>query len=154
MGATLIHQTNAINMSLVLNLATNLYLFCFETRFIERTLPVRMTARWDRHQDSSTEDPRSITWEDGTSATLDDFRSHSSHTSRFVIGPQAKKEVHIYPDIVADVYFDRYAKSWAIRGEGVTACALDVCDPLATDHDIIAALATLPMFYRVKINRP
>jgi hypothetical protein len=95
---------------------------------------MRMTARWDRHQDISTEAPRSIIWEDGTSASLDDFRSHSSHTSRFAIGLQGKKEVHIYPDVVAEVYFDRYAKSWAIRGEGVTACALDVCDRHAIRH--------------------
>jgi hypothetical protein len=70
-----------------------------------------------------------------------------------VLDPRGRKEVHIYPDIVAEVYFDRYAKSWAIRGEDVTACVLDVCDPLATDHDIIAPLATLPTFYRAKIIR-
>jgi hypothetical protein len=54
-------------------------------------------------------------------------------------------ELHIFPDIVADVRYDRFARTWVINGVDVRSAALNLTDPAALDDHIEAELYTYPV---------
>jgi hypothetical protein len=59
----------------------------------------------------------------------------------------------MFPEIVAEVTFDRDAKDWIVRGPGVTTVCLELNDPNAKDDEIMAALYTFPVVYRANVVR-
>jgi hypothetical protein len=114
---------------------------------------MRLTARWQKDQDTTMEEPCWIRWGDGTAATLDDYRKHQldTHTLRFE-DPDCI-QLDMYPDIVAEVMFDRDARDWVVRGPGVATVGLELHDPNAKDEQIIAELYSFPLVYRANIVR-
>jgi len=114
---------------------------------------MRLTARWQKDQDTTREEPCSIKWSDGTSATLNDYRSHQLDTHSLRFDEPDHVALDIYPDIVAEVTFDRDARDWVVRGTGVATVGLELHDPNAKDEQIIAELYTFPIVYRANIIR-
>jgi hypothetical protein len=114
---------------------------------------MRLTARWQRDQDTTTEEPCSIRWGDGTAATLNDYRKHQldTHTLRF--DEPDHVALDMFPDIVAEVTFDRNVMDWVVRGPGIVAVGLERNNPDATDEQIIAKLYTFPFVFRANIVR-
>ena len=51
-------------------------------------------------------------------------------------------ELHMFPDVIADVRYDHYARAWVVDGDGVTPATLDLTEPTAPDDRIIAELYT------------
>ncbi|MGC1784734.1 MAG: hypothetical protein WA708_19615 [Acidobacteriaceae bacterium] len=97
--------------------------------------------------------PNSLTWEDGTPATVHDFARHQLDTHTLRSGRNGEIEQHFFPDIVAEVEYDWIAKDWIVKGPGVTTTALELPNPDATDDQITAELYTFPIVYRARIVR-
>jgi len=97
--------------------------------------------------------PSTIVWEDGSSATLEDYFAHRSDTQKWVSDPSGGIRLHLYPDVIADVRYDGFGRVWAISGDAIEPEALYVTDPDATDYEITLALSALPMTYRHVIHR-
>jgi hypothetical protein len=114
---------------------------------------MRLTARWQKDQDTTMEEPRWIGWGDGTAATLDDYRKHQldTHTLRF--DDPDYIQLDMYPDFVAEVTFDRNARDWVVTAPGIATVGLELNDPHAKDEQIIAELYTFPIVYRANIIR-
>lgn len=112
-----------------------------------------LIASWTKDQDLSVEEPTSVRWEDGSPATLDDYRQHMMDTHKFICESVGRVELHMFPSIVAEVSFDVFAKAWRVSGRGVIPATLDITDPQAKDDEIIAELYTLPIVYRATIKR-
>lgn len=74
---------------------------------------------------------------DGRAATLADFQEHRIDTYTFV-GQPDHMEIHMFPDIVAEVYYDQGLGAWHTRGRGVTPRMLSLKDPNIDNHQIIA----------------
>lgn len=62
-------------------------------------------------------------------------------------------EVRVYPNIVAEVRFDAFARRWFVSGKDIETQALDCTDVNASDDQIMAAVFELPVVYRVVIHR-
>jgi hypothetical protein len=115
---------------------------------------MKLIARWNRGRESGTEAPSSVVWEDGSPATLADYRTHEVDTRILYSNEDGETECHMWPEIVADVSFDQNVQDWVMRGKDVIPAALDVKNPNALDCDIYAALITFPtVVYKVRIIR-
>jgi len=114
---------------------------------------VRLIACWTPNQDPGMEIPTSLKWGDDSPATLEDFIRHQLDTHTFVTGRFGEREQHIFPDVVAEVIFDRLADDWVVRGPGVVTAALELHNPEATDDEIAAELFTFSTVYRAQIVR-
>jgi hypothetical protein len=114
---------------------------------------VKLIAEWTTSQDTSVEHPRSVRWEDGRTATLDDYIKHSVDTHVFCEDYPDRIELHMFPDIVADVTYDKFAGSWVVKDAGFGGWSLDIADPEAKYDELIAAVATFPVVYRARIRR-
>jgi hypothetical protein len=111
-----------------------------------------LVAKWTWEQDSAVDPPASVKWGDGRPATLDDYVGHTGDTHVLVESTDGL-ECRIFPDIVADVRYDAFARTWFVTGAGVETMSLDLSDLNATDHEITAALYELPTVYRAVIHR-
>jgi hypothetical protein len=114
---------------------------------------MKLIATWKPDQDAAIEMPDSLKGEDGTSATVDDFVRHQLDTHTLRSGRHGQIEQHFFPDIVAEVIYDRFAKDWVVKGPRVITAALELPNPDATDDQITAQLFTLPIVYAAKIVR-
>ncbi len=112
-----------------------------------------LIASWNRHQDMSMELPSSVKWEDGSPATLEDYREHELDTHTFVDEFPDHVEKHMFPNVVAEVVYDSAAGSWVISGRGVRPQSLDLPDPQAKDEEIYSELYTFPIVYKAIIKR-
>lgn len=112
-----------------------------------------LIARWTQYQDASMELPNSVTWADGTPATIDDFERHQFDTHTLEFDRAGRGEQRIFPEIVATVPFDPLVMDWVVTGLGVVTTALDLHNPNAKDDEILSELYTFPMIYRATIVR-
>jgi hypothetical protein len=111
-----------------------------------------LIAKWMIDQDASIDPPRVVRWADGSPATHIDYLTHMVDTHTCISGINGI-ELHMFPDVMADVRYDDFARTWVISGVGVTPAALDLTDPNAPDEQIIAELYTYPIVYRARIHR-
>ena len=91
--------------------------------------------------------------EDGSPATLADFRTHDLDTYFLYSIDDGDVERHMLPRVIADVSFEQNAQDWVIRGQSVIPAASDVKNPNTPDFDIYAALITFPTVYKARIIR-
>jgi hypothetical protein len=114
---------------------------------------MRLIAKWKPKMEPAYDEPSSVVWEDGTAATLNDYRTHELDTHSSHASDDGGTECHMFPDIVAEVTFDRDARDWVVRGPGVATVGLELHDPNAKDEQIIAELYSFPMVFRANIVR-
>ena len=114
---------------------------------------MKLTARWQKDQDTTMEEPCWIRWGDGTAATLDDYRKHQLDTRTLRFDDPDYIQLDMYPDIVARVTFDRGVQDWVVTGPGIATVGLELHDPNAKDEQIIAELHTFPLVFRAHIVR-
>ena len=114
---------------------------------------MRLTATWENGSDPSVDMPASIMWEDGRPGTLDDLREHNRDTYCLTHPEEGCTQMDIFPEIVAQVSYCEWGGCWGIKGYGVETAALQLMDQNATDQQIHSALFSLPMKYRVVIQR-
>jgi hypothetical protein len=114
---------------------------------------MKLIAKWSRGQESGIEAPSSVVWEDGSPATLADYRTHELDTRILYSNDDGEPVCHMFCDIVADVSYEENVQDWVVRGQGVIQAALDVKNPQALDGDIYGALINLPTLYKVRIIR-
>lgn len=81
---------------------------------------------YGRATDSSIEEPHSLEWEDGTPATLRDYRNHAVDTYCSIANPRQEIERHIFPGHVA---LESSVGDWVLRGPEAVTAALDVKNP-------------------------
>jgi len=112
-----------------------------------------LIASWSFDQDMSTENPKTVRWIDGRASTTTVYRQHMLDTHTVLIGQFDQIEMHIFPNIVAAVKFDREKGHWVASGRGVIPTALDLTDSEATNDQIVAELYTYPIVYRAEIIR-
>ncbi len=114
---------------------------------------MRLIASWTPDQEPGTEMPTELQWEDGTPASLDDYRAHFLDTHSLHEGKDGGMEWHMYPDILGEIVYDVFAKDWVVRSPGLPTVALEVHDPDATDDRLTTELFSLPIVYRATIVR-
>lgn len=61
--------------------------------------------------------------------TMDEFVRHRGRYAKMVGRPGKSTELHLYPNIIAEVHFDKFAGCWAVRGADVVPAALDLVGP-------------------------
>jgi hypothetical protein len=115
---------------------------------------MKLIATWLESQVSTLEDPHSVIWEDGRSATMKEFWEHSDDTRLCIAVNGGDIEWHLFPDVVAEVYWCRHGRVWGVRGDGVEPRSLWVTDPNASDYELECALSANPIVYRARIVRP
>jgi hypothetical protein len=113
----------------------------------------RLKATWEGACEPCVDGPSSVSWEDGRPATLEDFHTHELDTHFWSEDDDGHMCKFMYPDIIADVVFDRHVMDWVVQGSGVVTTALDLKDPNTPDGDIVAALFTLETVYKSRIIR-
>jgi hypothetical protein len=120
---------------------------------MERLKPTfALVARW-RYGQNPYGIPDKVSWDDGTPATLEEYWAHELDTHECIRGRKGGVEVHIYPEIIADLRFDRTVGSWVAEGPGVLPAVLDEPDAEISDAMLLAALCRLPVFYRARVHR-
>jgi hypothetical protein len=113
---------------------------------------MKLIAKWLNGLEPACDDPHSVNWEDGSAATMQEFYAHFSDTS---IGVQtdAGLEWHMFPEIVAEIYWCPWGRAWGVRGDGVAPASLYVTDPDASDGELLSAVSAMPIWYRANIVR-
>ena len=114
---------------------------------------MKLTAKWYKGRNPKRDPPDLLLWEDGRVGTFEELRVHRDDTHRVIRRADGSSELHIYTEIIGEVYYCPYGQIWGIRGEGVEMASLPLDDSRASDWDIELALVALPMHYRVKIVR-
>jgi hypothetical protein len=115
---------------------------------------MKLIAMWSLGQEPGIEEPVSVVWEDGSPATLADYRAHELDTRISYSDDDGEAQCHMFPDVIADVSFEEDVCDWVVRGQGVIPAALDLKNPRAPDADIYAALITFPtVLYKARIIR-
>jgi hypothetical protein len=115
---------------------------------------LKLIAKWKPELEPAYDEPSSVVWEDGTPATLNDYRTHELDTHSLHASDDGGIECHVFPDIVADVTFDANVHDWVMSGQDLNPAALGLNDPAATDEAILAEIFTFPTVYRHRIIRP
>jgi hypothetical protein len=111
-----------------------------------------LIARWRPEQDCSLDLPHTVYWSDGSPATTEDYLTHLLDTHTLSSDTDGIK-LHMFPDVVADVHYDRTSRAWVVSGVGVKPAVLNISDRSATDDSILAELYTWPIVYRARIHR-
>ena len=114
---------------------------------------MRLIAKWKPELEPAYDEPSSVVWEDGTPATLNDYRTHELDTHSLHATDNGGMECHMFPEIVAEVTFHRDVQDWVVTGPGVATVGLELHDPNAKDEQIIAELYTFPLIFRANIVR-
>jgi hypothetical protein len=114
---------------------------------------MKLIATWLPTQEPDIEAPHSIIWEDGSTASMEDYNAHCGDTSFCVATDIGGWEWHIFPDITAEVFYCPHGRVWGLRGDGVVPTSLYITDPHATDSELQSALVSLLTWYRTKIVR-
>lgn len=113
----------------------------------------RLIATWLDPEDNDIGTPDIVVWDDGSPATVADFREHAYDTHFCAVNDHFQLEKHLFPDIVGEVKFEHDVHDWVVRGDGVVTAALDLKDPSASESEIIGALYLLPIYYRAVVIR-
>ena len=114
---------------------------------------MKLIAKWKREEEPAHNEPSTLVWEDGAPATMDDYRAHFLDTHSLREGDDGGMECLMFPEVVAEVVYDRFANDWVVKGPDVVTAALELHSPDATDEDITTELFTFPIVYRAKIVR-
>jgi hypothetical protein len=114
---------------------------------------MKLIAMWSHGQEPGIDEPSSVVWEDGSPASIADYRTHEIDTRIYCSDDDGEAQCHMFPDVIADVSFERDVWDWVVRGQGVITAALDVKNPKALDGDIYGALINLPTLYKARIIR-
>jgi hypothetical protein len=119
----------------------------------KRAKEMVLIASWHHDQDFSLEEPVAVRWHDGAVADMADYHEHRFDTHTFVIPSAQTVELHMFPSIVAQVFYEERLGVWQLCGRGVSPWTLGLTDPHAKDDEIIAELFASPMVYRANIVR-
>jgi hypothetical protein len=111
-----------------------------------------LIAKWNPDQDPTVDRPDSIRWDNGMPATLEDYARHLIDTNASDYGEDGTLAMTMYPDVVADVRYDRSISCWVCHGPD-RKMILELDDPDVADDQIIAEMSTHPVFYRAVIHR-
>jgi hypothetical protein len=114
---------------------------------------MKLIAKWKPDLDPAYDEPSSVVWDDGTPATLTDYRTHELDTHRLYVSEGGDTERHMFPDIVAEITYEPNVRDWVMRGQDVNTAALELHDPNATDVEILAEVFTFPTVYRHRVIR-
>jgi len=112
-----------------------------------------LIAVWGKNKDEYYDGPDFVRWANGNAATLENYRNHIGDTHFWVEKGIHGREMHMCPDVIAIVTYDPYGGVWVAKGHGVETTGIGITDPLAPDDQIVAALNTGRMTYRVRIIR-
>jgi hypothetical protein len=115
---------------------------------------MKLIAKWKPELEPAYDEPSSVVWEDGTSGTLSDYRTHKLDTYSLHASAGGGMECLMWPETVAEVTFDANVHDWVMSGQDVNPAALGLNDPAATDEAILAEIFTFPTVYRHRIIRP
>jgi hypothetical protein len=100
----------------------------------------RLLLYWGPEETADFQTPAEVKWEDGSPATIEDYRKHQLCTQS--VQPSEKGLVTVIcPDIVAVTRYDSAKGHWVLYTDRGTM-DLDETDPNASDADLDAQLAT------------
>jgi hypothetical protein len=85
----------------------------------------KLIAIWGPSQDISVEQPRSIRWEDGMQATLNDYMEYYNGTRVLCEDHPHQIKLIMFPDVIGDVVYDVFAGSWVVKDAGFGGWSLD-----------------------------
>ena len=110
-----------------------------------------LIAVWLKNQDPA-EPPSHFYWADGSAATEEDYVRHIDHTYTLIGDPDGSVQKLIFPELWGEAFYDTRERVWTVRTRGETL-QMDLEDPFANDHDIVAAMSSFPIVYSLKIIR-
>lgn len=111
-----------------------------------------LIANWSRGLDLVEDRPDRIRWNDGTSATINDYIHHLGDTNTLE-HTQHGWEMRMFPEIVAKAWYDAAARTWVVGGEGIPTESLGLSDPDTPDEQIRGNLSASPIAYKAEIIR-
>src|SRR3954447_17599144 len=86
---------------------------------------VCLIARCARNRNPYLDNPNSLHWEDGTPATLEDYARHMASTHRYLQDETTGAvEMHMFPEVIANVRWDQTAGTWTVSGPCVIPAPL------------------------------
>jgi hypothetical protein len=77
---------------------------------------MKLIAKWKPELEPAYDEPSLVVWEDGTAATLSDYRTHELDTHSLHASDDGGVEIHMWPETVADVAFEANVQDWVMRG--------------------------------------
>ena len=112
---------------------------------------MRLLAYWGPEKTADFQIPVEVKWEDGSPATLEDYKKH--HLCTQSVQPTERGLVTVLcPDIVAVTSYDSAKGHWVLYADG-GHMDLDETDPNASDEILDRELTTHPMIYQSTFDR-
>jgi hypothetical protein len=115
---------------------------------------MNLLAYWRLDDTPGNDEPYAVYFEDGTAASLDEYRKHIDDTHEASFDYPGRIVHCIFPGIIGGVRWCYNARDWKVSGSQIVPFYLDLHDPDASDSRIIAELYTFPTVYRCEIIRP
>jgi hypothetical protein len=93
-----------------------------------------------------------VKWEDGTPATLNDYRKNQSATQTSFSTEEGLVTV-ISPDIIATAKYDVAKGHWALHAPGGKPFVLEETNPIASDKTLMDEISSYPVSYKTVFDR-
>lgn len=113
---------------------------------------MRLIAYWGPEAEADRQVPQKIQWEDGSAATMDDYKRAQNATQTSFNTDQGMVTV-ISPDVVATAKYDDGRYRWYLEASGGGPFYLQQTDPNASDEALQREIAMYPVEYRAVIDR-
>jgi hypothetical protein len=112
---------------------------------------MRLIVFWGPKDKADLQTPEEVKWEDGTSASAEDYFKNQYATFSSYMTDRGLVSVY-NPDCVAVTRYDHAKGHWVLY-DGDRHMDLRETDPVATDENLITELATYEVFYNSTFDR-
>ena len=113
---------------------------------------MKLLVYWGTDDEADLQIPKAVKWEDGTSATLDDYYKNQCATQTSESTDKGMVTV-IFPDVVATVRFDVAKSHWLLQALSGGPIDLEQTDPNASDETLKWEISCYPVVYRTTFDR-
>lgn len=113
---------------------------------------MKLIAYWGAEAEADLQVPQRLQWEDGSAATLDDYKKHQHDTQSSHHNEDGEMVTVIFPDLVAFAKYDLVRNRWYLEAPGGGSFYLQQADPNASDEVLKREILSYPMEYRAVID--
>jgi hypothetical protein len=121
-------------------------------QFNVKTPSQRLIVFWGPENEADYQTPNEVKWEDGTPATLEDYRKHQSSTRTSQLTDRGHATV-LFPDVSSVTRFDVPKGHWVVEASNGDVLDLLEADPNASDQTLLKEISMNPVIYQTTVDR-
>lgn len=107
---------------------------------------------WGTDEEADYQVPKEVKWEDGTPATIEDYRKYQSCTRTSQLSDKGHATV-LFLDVHSETRFDNSKGHWVVQATNGDVLDLLETDPNASDKMLLKEISMNPVIYRTTVNR-